>query len=547
MDSPYRHPRAQAERLAALVSREGASFRGVVLGKRREGKTDLLEQVHAQLFARAEGPVPFLYAFGGAGADAVGDRRDESAQARHCFASFCQQVRAFLMRQEELLGEPVALLERELERPGLPLSLTELAQSFLTLPAEQQMAFVAGLPGQLAYLERRPVCWLLDEVHKLDPRSPIFSSLGSPRFSWLLSGRSPFLRRWAGRAAGPIVPLEPFTLAEALALTSRECRLAELPFVPEAWESWFRVTGTSPWLVRAVSEAAAAHGSLLDSLEELGRLYIRELAAGAVGNWLADRFERALPDRCDRATVARFLEGMAKTGLATSAPSFPASVWDGLVMEEWAVETPLGPQLQLEPVQWDWLWLAANSQGISLPRAQARALQAFLHRAEQSWERRPGTERIALIRQRLLALPQRGFPTDVEWTGQTYEPPEICSVALEPSKTAELFWCYGFYGGRRDAPEAACVLLIVLCRDEPAPAAMEAWRRQLENEEHLLPAGSSGAPGPPSRSRREFWLVAPDGASLGTAGSERRVSLETFARWLEAGATSAADSVGPVH
>ena len=63
MDSPYRHPRAQAERLAALVSREGASFRGVVLGKRREGKTDLLEQVHAQLFARAEGPVPFLYAY----------------------------------------------------------------------------------------------------------------------------------------------------------------------------------------------------------------------------------------------------------------------------------------------------------------------------------------------------------------------------------------------------------------------------------------------------------------------------------------------------
>ena len=109
MNSRYQQPRRQAERLAELVSREGSHFRAVVLGKRGEGKSDLLRQVHAQLFARAEGPVPFLYSFGDSIGDASGDKREEAAQARHCFASFCQQVRAFLMRQEELLGEPVVI------------------------------------------------------------------------------------------------------------------------------------------------------------------------------------------------------------------------------------------------------------------------------------------------------------------------------------------------------------------------------------------------------------------------------------------------------
>lgn len=549
MNSRYRHPRAQAERLAALVSREGACFRAVVRGKRREGKTDLLEQVHAQLFARAEGPVPFLYTFGGAGVDSDADRRDQAAQARHCFASFCQQVRAFLMRQEELLGEPAALLERELERPGLPLSLTELAQNFLTMPPEQQMTFLAALPGQWAYLERRPVCWLLDDVHELDPRSPIFAALASPRLSWLLTGRSPFLRRYAGRAAWPIVALEPFTLEEALASAGRQCRTTELPFVPEAWESWFRVAGTSPWLIQSVIEAAAFHGSALDSLEELGRLYIGELSAGSVGNCLAERFERALPDRRDRATVARFLGEMARTGLATPTLTLPARVWDGLVSEEWAVETPLGPRLQLEPFQWDWLWLLTTSETASRQRAQARALQTFLSRAAETWGQQPLADLVTSIRRRLLALPERGFPTDIAWTDETDESPEICSVAHELSRTAELFWCYGFRGGRRDAAQSACVVLIALCREEPTQAEIEAWRREVENEERLLLPSNSplgAAVGQPWRPRRELWLVLPRGASLRTTGSERRVSLETFARWLEAGAASAAGSVGPI-
>ena len=323
----YRHPRRQAERLAGLAARDGASFRGVILGRRKEGKTDLLQQVRAELFSRAEGPVPFFYSFDAAWAGAGG----RSALARHCFASFCQQVRAFLMRQEELLGEPAALLERELERPGIPLSLSELAQNFLSLSPDQQLTFVAGLPGQLAYLEQRPVCWLLDDVHRLGGDSPIFPALERKGSSWLLSGRLPFLRRLAGESAWPVVPLELFSREETTALAERLCRETELTFAPEAWKAWLRAIEAFPWLIQSILDAAAAHGDSLDTLEELGRVYSRELAAGTFGNWLAARFDEALPDHRDRLTVARFLQDLAGKGRADYAPVLPPRVWKGLV------------------------------------------------------------------------------------------------------------------------------------------------------------------------------------------------------------------------
>ncbi len=538
MHLPYRHPRRQAERLAGLVSREGAPFRGVILGRRREGKTDLLRQIQAELFARAEGHIPFLYTFDARWSDGARDQAQaQAAPARHCFASFCQQVRAFLMRQEELLGEPVAWLERELERPGLPLSLTELAQNFLSLPPEQQVTFVAGLPGQLAYLEQRPVCWLLDEVHLLGRDSPMFAALGGQGYSWLLSGRYPFLRRLAGEAAWPVIPLAPFSPEETLALAERRCREAELPFVPEAWAAWLGVSQASPWLIQSILDAAAAQGDSLDTLEELGRVYIRELAAGTAGTWLASRFEAALPERQDRVTVARFLQGQAETGRGDSVPLLPPRVWDGLVAEEWADDTLLGPRWRLDPAQWDWLRLVTASLTATTQRAQARALQALRARAEPKWKSQDTTPLQESVRQRLLDLPQRGFPPLEGPAGDLTETelPDICSVSPEPSAAAELFWCYGFHGGRRDIPEAACVLLIALCAEEPPRAAVEAWRRDITREERLLPGGAAGRtlPGNFLGFRGELWLVLPAAAPLEIGKGERRFSFESFARWLK--------------
>ena len=542
MNPQNQQPRKQAEHLTELASREGASFRGVLLGKRGEGKTDLLRQVHARLFVRAEGPIPILYAFRGG--------REEPTLAQHFFASFCQQVRAFLMRQEELLREPVAHLERELERPGLPLSLTELARNFQSLPPEQRAELVAALPAQFAHVERRPVCLLLDEAQEIDRGSPILAALYDPGCSWLLGGRYPFLLRVAGESAWPSVSLEPFSLQEALELAERECRAAGLRFAQDAWEEWLGVTGTSPWLLRSLVNSAAAQGHSLDSIEELGRLYIRELGQGTLGNWLAARFEQALPDRRDRARVAQFLETLARTGAAAPAPSLPPALWDGLVAEEWAVETAVGPKVELETVQWDWLWLVTASLAAPPERAQARALQTFLLRAEQRRNRLRAADRTTSIRQRLLELPQRGFPADFEWAGGKVLPPEICAVSLERSGAGELFWCYGFHGNQRDSPEAACVLLIALCGDEPAPGQIEMWRRQLENEERLLPAWKPSGPLPkqPLGPRRELWLVLPAlrrfspgepaGVSPAGEGAERRFSVETFSRLLEAGAAS---------
>ncbi|OFW36079.1 MAG: hypothetical protein A3J28_13555 [Acidobacteria bacterium RIFCSPLOWO2_12_FULL_60_22] len=76
------------------------------------------------------------------------------------------------------------------------------------------------------------------------------------------------------------------------------------------------------------------------------------------------------------------------------------------------------------------------------------------------------------------------------------------------------------------------------------------WRRQLENEERLLPARKPSGPLPkqPLEPRRELWLVLPalrrfnpdEPAGVSPAGevAERRFSIETFSRLLEAGAAS---------
>jgi len=529
----YRHPRRQAERLAGLAARDGASFRGVILGRRKEGKTDLLQQVRGELFSRAEGPVPFFYSFD-AGWGGAGDR---SALARHCFASFCQQVRAFLMRQEELLGEPAGLLERELERPGIPLSLSELAQNFLSLAPDHQISFVAGLPGKLAFLEQRPVCWLLDEVHRLGGDSPIFAALEAQGVSWLLGGRLPFLRRLAGESAWPVIPLELFSRQETAVLAERYCRETELPFAPDAWTAWLRAIEASPWLIESIVDAAAAHGDLLDTLEELGRIYSRELAEGTFGNWLAARFREALPDHRDRLTVARFLQGLAGKGHADSAPLLPPHVWEGLVDQEWADETPLGPRWRLQTAEWDWLWLVTASLTGSSRRAEARALQTLLARAEPDWRVRETASLLSSIRQRILDLPQQGFPPAGEWAEQPLRPPDICSVCPETSSATQLFWCYGFQDGRRDVPEAACVLLIALCAEEPARAEIEAWRRELQREERLLPANTASRTAGERSSgfRGELWLVLPAMASQDSDPPTRRFSFEVFARWLETG------------
>jgi hypothetical protein len=489
------------------------------------------------LFSRAEGPVPFLYSFEAA----WGRAADRSALARHCFASFCQQVRAFLMRQEELLAEPVALLERELERPGIPLSLSELAQNFLSLAPDRQVAFVADLPGQLAYLEQRPVCWLLDEVHNMGEDSPIFPALEGQGFSWLLSGRLPFLRRLAGKSAWPVVPLELFSREETMALTERLCREYEQAFAPDAWKTWFSAIEVAPWLIQSVLDAAAAGGDSIDTLEDLGRVYSRELAAGTYGNWLGARFDAALPEPRDRLTVARFLQDLAGKGRADYAPLFPPHVWKGLVEEEWVDDTPLGPRWRLQTVEWDWLWLVTAAITGSSRRAEARALQTLLARGELDWRIRETAPLLESIRQRILILPHRGFPaTGESVTGHLLPPvypPDICSVCPEPSGAAQLFWCYGFHGGQRDVPEAACVLLIALCPEEPAPAEIEAWRRELRKEERLLPGGIAGRAVRESNRgfRGELWLVLPAMASQDIDPLARRFSFEAFARWLEAG------------
>ena len=523
--SGARYPRPQAERIARLITQEGLGFHGALLGKRREGKTDLLQQIHALLFKTAEGPIPFSYSFHAG--------RKEGALAHHFFAAFCTQVRAFVMRNEDLLREPPASLERELERPGLPLALSEMGRHFLALPPAHQLEFAPTLPAQFANREDRPVCLLLDDTHEMGPDSPYFAALDSPNLLWLLAGRYSFLSRMAADAGGPLVRLEPFSGEEALLQARRCCEAAGLQFSRRVWEQWTEMAGTSLWRINSLVTAAAVRGQPLDSIEQLGRLYIQELGSGTLGNWLSARFEQALPDRSDRAMVGEYLAGLARTGVPTGiALSLPSRVWDGLVAEEWAEEAVAGPRLLLDTVQRDWVSLSTASMGEPSERAKSRLLLAFLLRAEQSKER-PETARFSTVmRQPLLDLPQSGFPEFFTWEGQEMRLPKIFSVCSEAAPNTELFWCYGFYGESRDTPETGLVLLIAVCDEPPTDSQMQQWYRQLENEARLVqPVEAARTKARPGLSLlQELWVAVPPGTSLVSTATERRFSWQTFFR-----------------
>ena len=518
MHSSLQLPRRQAERLVELISRDGSGFRAVLLGKRGEGKTDLLRQVHRGLFQGAEGPIPFFYVFQ--------PGRDEAGVARHFFASFCQQVRAFLMRQEELLWEPIAHLERELERPGLPLSLSELGRHFQTAPGGYELELAAGLPLQFAHLERRPVCLLLDEVQTLPRNSPFFAALRAADFCWLLTGREPFVARMAGENSWPLARLDKFSTTEAFWLSEKRCQESGLPFSREPWELWLAIAGTSCRLLDSLADAAATAGQTLESVEDLGRVYARELANGSLGNWLKARWEAAVPDRRERGRAAEFLAATARADFAASASALPPELWNGLVAEEWAEETPAGPRLSLSPVERDWLdWVTACAT-VPQERAEARLLQSFLTRAQQQRSRLPGEEAVPVLRERLLRLPETGFPNSWEREGEQIPLPRIHSVVCERAGTAELFWCYGFW--KDLGMESAGVLLLALCQEIPSTAQLQRWRQQLEVEARdLLP----GAPrNRASEGYSALWLLLPPGAPLTPEGSERRLSWEAFLR-----------------
>ncbi|MBI2819983.1 MAG: hypothetical protein HYX73_08390, partial [Acidobacteria bacterium] len=117
--------------------------------------------------------------------------------------------------------------------------------------------------------------------------------------------------------------------------------------------------------------------------------------------------------------------------------------------------------------------------------------------------------------------------------------PTVCSIAVERAATAELYWCYGFRAGwpeeRRDRPEAACLHLIALCRQEPAAVEAKQWSRRLQEEARALPlfAATEKAPGSGLGPRYELWLALPRGASLAAVAGERRMRWEELARMLE--------------
>jgi len=560
-------PRKQAQLLVELLVRQDAALRCVLTGRRREGKSDLLRQLQAALFEKADGPMPFRYVFE--------PRRDAAAMARHFAASFCQQMRSFGMRQEEMLGEPLARLEKELERPGLPLALTELGREFLSLPPADQLEFAAALPAQFAYREGRPLCLLFDDAEVLETHPEFLSYLNESRLSWLLTGRNSQLQRIAASHSWSMIPLDPFTLPEALSLAEDRCRQFELPFSPQAWEDWFELAGTFPCWVHQLIEAAVVAGQALDSTEALGRIYVQGLASGSLGRWMLGRWqkvfspsahaqdrerqvngsqstaEKTFPDGKEQLKVAAQL--IQTSGVGSGSGDFPPALWDGLVMEDWAENTAHGPVVRLERIERDWLELALSAANSGRDRAQAGFLQAFLLRAEGVRQWRQAGVPLTELRENLLRLPHSDLTPPASARGsKELRLPAVCSIAMERTTAAELYWCYGFRAGwpeeRRDRPEAACLYLIALCRQEPTAAEVKQWSRRLQEEMRSLPVlgGAEKATGSGLGPRYELWLALPKGAALAAVAGERRMRWEGLARLLEENGPPSAETLPPL-
>ncbi|MBI2817421.1 MAG: ATP-binding protein [Acidobacteria bacterium] len=510
------HPREQTARIMRLIAQEGQPLRVVLLGKRREGKTDLLRQLQSRLFESAEGPIPFLYSFAGSAND--------DALARSFLASLCQQVRGFLMRQEEMLLEPAAALESELQRAGLPMSLSEMARSFLSLTPSQQCEHAGIVVAQFAHREGRPVCLLLDDCEALPHNAAILRGLNSPFLSWLLTGRLPFASRLAGARAWPVLRLDPFSREDALAIAKQNCRASGITFVEEVWDQWCGVAGTSASLIEALVLAAAVREDPLDSIEQLGRVYFRDLSSGSIGNWLARRLEQAVPERLDRAPAIEVLIAAANSVESSRTDVLNPQIADGLVAEEWAEETASGPRVALEPVQRDWLLTVAAAPNVPPERSQIRRLQQLLLSVRQRGKQASDEPFLNQLRSRLMALPETGLPkiVDLEWPMLS---PRISDVYKERSGGAELYWFYGTVCG-----ESLFVLLIVLCPREPSNLEVADWRRELDQEIRLLHHG----PAPPdAQAAHKLWLLVPPAAPLMPTHSERRFTWQTLSNFLD--------------
>lgn len=513
------HPREQAERILRVIGQGGRPLRGVLLGKRREGKTDLLRQLQSRLFDMAEGPIPFFYSFASSAND--------SALATSFLASLCQQVRAFLMRHEEMLLEPAAALETELQRAGLPMSLSEMARSFLSLTPSQQCEHAGILVAQFAHREARPVFLLLDDCEALPQNTPIFRGLNSPFLSWLLTGRLPFASRLAGSRAWPVLRLDRFSHEDALAIAKQNCRAYGIAFVEEVWDQWCGISGTSAWLIESLIVAAAARGESLESFEQLGRVYVRELSSGSLGNWLARRLEQAIPERLDRSPAIEVLVASANSVEHSGTPVLNPQIADGLVAEEWASETAAGPRVVLEPVQRDWLLTVAAAPDVPPERSQTRRLQQLLLRAQQKMNQQISEPLLNRLRSGLLALPDTGLPkSDLGWPVLS---PRISDVCVERSGDTELYWCYGTQCAEIGFREDLFLLLIVVCLNPPSKTEVGAWRRALDQEIRLLHKGVAPAN---TRAAHELWLLVPPAAPLTPSHAEKRFAWDKFASLL---------------
>jgi hypothetical protein len=552
-----RSHRKQAQLLSHWLARERPHLRAVLIGGRREGKSDLLSQTRRLLFDSAEGPLPFWFRFE---PRALGDTQEATRTALHFASSFCQQIRAFLLRQEEILSAPPGELADEIQRTGLPLSLHELAQELLVAAGQQHgegrttVEIASRLPARFASREGRPVCILWDDCHHLKPQSPFLNELegrtttlvGSVCF--LVTGMSPPMGELAGRNSWSVVQLSSLPTDEALMVAESLCKESAVRFNRPAWECWFAVSGTSPGWITPIIESAAIGGEPLETIEQIGHVYAEQLERGSIGTWLTSRWpldtSGSMPPNPSSRDIAtglankdsRFLASLnihnpARNTVAEAAKS--TDLIGSLEQGEWLRRYALTTEISVSPVETDWLRLEIDRIRMGSARAKARSIQRFLLRAHRV-KRYSSPEDSSLEMspdaiERHLISPVKASAVVSTASGDTLRLPTIYSVVRETTAEGQLFWAFGETQSPQAAKEsssgitgqsgvAPVVLLLVLSELNPTKAMVSGWALRLQQEIRLTTDSQTPLD-------TDLWVIVPPGASLAPCGVEKRLTL----------------------
>jgi len=465
-------PRRQAARLAGLLGTHFVPGLTCLEAPPRRGKSDFLRQLFGALLTqRAVAPVLL----------SLGSRRLPDGASEQAAA----QLLAFA---EGRLRSPAVPLNRDrlVEREDAAAWHEFLNSYGLSPTPEHFFAALAALADRIG-----PVCLLLDDAPEDCLRAA--AAIGSPALAVMAAPGS----RCAPGAA-QVLALEEFSVREGVLLAEGLARSLGVDLSGEAAEAFVAYAGSDPFALQSVVRGAAASGAPLKTGADFARAYLNELSRGTLAAYFRSRLpgQPGSPERrfaleavsggtLDAARLARWRHRLAVD-----------EVLEEMQREGWVEARGANWALRPWPAVRDWAALeSADDAGRAAGTLMLRLLAAL-----EATARAHAAERVA---SRIAAGLATLTPAAAAWLAgngvRNAQVPEVCHVTSEEIPGGELFLCYGFTDGRRQAEAAALLAVAVLADDGHLPPTLEEMNRRAVV---ALPPAAAGSP-----AMLEKWVV----------------------------------------